>query len=145
MKSLGHFSFRPLPLSLAVQVAFLAVILFCGSAFGQVGVATTLSTETDFTTDTTTTGVKVTPSSRGDHWSFWVQATEDSAGLLDITIQHSPDCTNYADLISFAQVSSTGYYQVLLPSATAKPFVCLRAVLDVTGGQWDVDLKAYSD
>lgn len=131
----------------------LCSILFSSAAYGIVGHALVLSDQSNATSGETTTSFKLQErqgkSSQGVIFRLEANNDSGSAPTLDVTVQHSPDCSTWKDLFSFTQVTTetNNVEDVHLTSDTTLVFACLRAVTTLGGSspQYDYTITAYVD
>jgi hypothetical protein len=126
-------------------VAFL-LALFPICAFAQAGKGLILMNESNLTaTETGDSKMLETLGSR--KFVARVTATEDSGTATEaVTVQHSPDCTTWATLLTFTTLSATGGEDVHVNAMTTTVYPCLRAVATIGGsGQWDIKVVFFAD
>lgn len=80
-----------------------------------------------------------------------LEATADAGTTptLDVTIEHSPDCSTWNELVSFTQVGDEDdvIEDIHLSESHTLSLGCLRATYDISGSgaEYDVTVKAYTD
>ena len=131
----------------------LVIILFIAlPAWAIVSTKFTIYDETAVTADGNGDGVSISPSWSGSGQTLILRlsATNNSGTTptLDVDVQHSPDCSTWATLAGFTQVTTgSASEDIHITSMTSGVFPCLRAVIDVggTSPNYDINVAAYLD
>lgn len=89
------------------------------------------------TTDTTTNGDRAPLQPRVNAFIGWLQVSGFTAGTFDAKIQHSPDGTNWVDLVTFTQATGNTTEAV---NVTANVFHNVRAQI-VSASSADATVK----
>lgn len=133
--------------------AFVVAFSSATIAHAIVGRAFELATATNATAGTTADSVTIAGNPNQDARGILLrlEANNDSGSTptLDVTVQHSPDCSTWKDLASFTQVTTetSNVEDIHLTEATTVVFACLRAVITMGGSspQYDYTVTAYVD